>query len=286
MVALPNADYGMPPLDDGPLAAYIGNKLADDNKARGPRATSGGTRLRGSQALSCARKIAFESIGYPGDVELDTKTLTAFRYGHLAHDDLIQPALVECFGAEVEVGATWMPELSLSLWLDAVYEAPVKTAVEIKSMASYGFDVATGAKKNSREPAGPKAEHVVQSALGALAPDVGAERQHIIYLSKERGSIAEWIFGVDEPLPHLEGATPRELVTEELARMAGILGRLDDGLLPRRVIPGHGLVIDPPAKDSKGQPWLCRYCAFQPTCAGLSADVVPLSSLPIRTGEQ
>jgi hypothetical protein len=98
-------------------------------------------------------------------------------------------------------------------------------------------------------------------------------------VNKATSDIADWIIGVDEPLPHLDGRTVRTMVADELRRMAGILSRIDAGQLPRAVIPGHGVVLNPPARDSKGQPWNCRYCAFQPTCAALGPDVVTVETL-------
>lgn len=294
------ASTAMPPLEPGPIGSFIGTTLAEENRTSGGRATFDGTLMRGSNARGCARKLGFDAIGYPADVETEETSLLAFRAGHIWHDQIIQPALVECFGAELEVGATWMPNLSLSCFLDATYEPPnikvavpnramrralrfKRVAVEIKSMATFGFELATGVRTKLGEPAGPKPEHVCQSALGALAPGVMADGMHLIYCSKERGSLAEWIFGVDEPLPHLGGVTPADLARDELRRMAGIIGRLEAGLLPRPVIPGVGLVTSPPARGSRGTPWNCRYCPYQPTCESIGPDVVPLSSLPAWT---
>lgn len=282
---------GMLPLDPGPVGEWIGQYLADANNAAGDRPTADNTPLRGSEAMHCARQIALRILGIPPDIPLDSATLLVFRAGHIWHDQIIQPALVERYGAEVEVMATWMPQFGLSCWLDAAYLPKsddelvaqyTKVAVEIKSMASYGFDLATGARTRLGEAAGPKIEHVCQSALGAMAPNVAADASHLLYASKERGAMAEWIYGLDEPLPHLGGSTAREIGNTELKRMAGILGRLDNGELPRPVVPGHGLVTNPPARDSKGQPWNCRYCAWQPTCAALGPDVITISSLRNR----
>lgn len=282
---------GMSPLDPGPVGSFIGTRLAADNDVAGDRPTADNTPLRGSEALHCSRQVAFRIIGLSPDIPLDGATLLVFRAGHIWHDQIIQPALVERYGAEIEVMATWMPHLGLSCWLDAAYLPATddelvgrftKVAVEIKSMASYGFDLATGTRTRLGESPGPKIEHVCQSALGAMAPNVAADASHIIYASKERGVLAEWIYGLDDPLPHLGGSTAREIGTAELTRMAGILGRIENGELPRPVVPGHGLVTNPPARDSKGQPWNCRYCAWQPTCARLGTDVVPLTSITVR----
>lgn len=283
---------GLIPMLDGPAAAALSTLLADERLAAGEKPTAMGTRARGSMARTCPRAMAFQIIGYPADLDFETATLVAFDTGNGLHE-LIQRALVTHLGAEIEVPATWMPELDLSVTADAVYpmvddrrpDDPVdwwRTATEIKSMQPFAFDLATGIRKRAELP-GPKAEHLCQAGLAALAPSISATKVHMIYVDKASGRLAEWLIGIDDELPHLGGSTVRGMVAAEVVRMRGILARIDAGELPRPVVPGHGLVIDPPARDSKGQPWNCRYCRWQPTCAALGADVVPLSSLHIES---
>ena len=57
--------------------------------------------------------------------------------------------------------------------------------------------------------------------------------------------------------------------------MVDVVSCVDAGDVPRRVVPGHGLVADPPPPGTSDKPWQCRYCAWQPTCAGLASGVVP-----------
>jgi hypothetical protein len=252
--------------------------LADERLAAGDRPSAMGRRLRGSMAGKCARAMGFEIIGYPADLDFETTTLVAFRTGSDLHD-MVQAALIAHMGARIEVAVDWAPELDMGVNIDAVYP---DTAVEIKSMKSFAFELAAGVRRRA-EPPGPKAEHLLQAGFGALAPATGATRLHMVYLCKESGRLAEWLIGIDDELPHLDGATVREMVAAEIVRMRGILARIDAGELPRPVVPGHGLVTDPPCQGSKGQPWQCRYCRYQPTCAGLGADVVPLSILSTAT---
>lgn len=292
--ALDAADpVGLLPLSDGPVAAALGTLLADERLAAGNRPTAMGTRLRGSMAGKCARAIGFEIVGHPADLEFEMSTLIAFDTGNGLHE-LLQRALVTHLAAEIEVACTWMPGFDMSVNIDAVYPVagdPVindpidwwKTAVEIKSMQPFAFDLATGIRRRSELP-GPKAEHLLQAGLGALAPAISATKIHMIYCDKGAGRLAEWLIGIDDELPHLGGTTVRKMVAAEVVRMRGILARIDAGELPRPVVPGFGLVEDPPARDSKGQPWQCRYCHYQPTCASLGAEVVPLSSLHIESG--
>lgn len=267
---------GLPPMEHGPVAAALSTLMADERAAEGDRPTAMGTRLRGSMAGKCSRAIGFEVLGLAPDVDFETATLIAFELGDAGHN-VIQRTLATHFGAELEVPATWMPALDLSINSDGVYP---DTNVEIKTVKAFAFDISTGIRE--RGETGPKYEHLLQVGLGALAPAIDAPRVHIIYLSKEDGRVAEWIIGLDDPLPHLDGATLRELVAAEVDRFAGILRRLDAGELPRPIVPGHGLVTNPPARTSKAQPWQCRYCRWQPTCAALGPDVITISSLRNR----
>jgi hypothetical protein len=273
---------GLLPLVDGPAATALSTLLADERLAAGDKPTAMGTRLRGSMAGKCARAMGFEIIGYRPDLDFETATLVAFRTGSDLHD-MVQAALIAHLGAAIEVACTWMPELDLSIAIDAVYRAERwTTATEIKSMQPFAFDLATGVRKRAELP-GPKAEHLLQAGLGALAPAINATELHMIYVDKAAGRLAEWLIGIDDELPHLGGITVRDMVAAEVVRMRGILARIDAGELPRPVVPGHGLVTDPPARDAKGQPWQCRYCRYQPTCASLGPDVIPLSNLSTGT---
>jgi hypothetical protein len=282
-LSVPNPT-GLLPLDPSPAAAAVDRMLAERRDAEGDRPHAFDRRLRASWAGSCSRKIGFELLGFPPDLETEARSLRIFDAGDRAHD-LIQSAMVAYHGAEIEVPADWWPTLDLGANLDGLYFDPVKTGLEIKSMAPFGFEIATGRRQRDELP-GPKYEHVLQSGLGSLAPTINAERLHLVYYNKGDSSIADWIFGVDEPLPHLDGRTVREMVADELRRMAGILSRVDNGELPRAVVPGHGVVTDPPARTSKASPWQCRYCVFQPTCSRLGPEVVTVEHLKTLTQQQ
>lgn len=265
---LPIFDRGLPPLSSPILAAAIEAKLREE---RTDRALAGPTRLRCSDAFGCARKVAFSSLGVPKDVQYSAESLIAFRAGDAYHQ-MAQEAAVAFLDARCEWPVDWTPELSLSGHADAIYTDDNGTVcVEIKSMAGYGFRLATGQGKD--EP-GPKVDHLLQVGLYGLAPQINANRVHIIYVDKDRNLTAEWVIGVDDPLPHLGGETVRQLVDEEKRRLAGILSDLDAGRLPARDVPGFGIVDVPPAADTRDDPWNCRYCSWQPTCAGLPTEAV------------
>lgn len=275
---------GLLPLDPSPAGAAVDQMLAAQRDAEGDRPHAFDRRLRASWAGSCSRKIGFELLAFPPDLETEAKSLRIFDAGDRAHG-LIQTAMVRYYNAEIEVAADWGPGIDLGCNLDGVYYEPVTTGVEIKSMAPFGFEIATGQRRRDELP-GPKFEHVLQSGLGTLAPTINGERLHLIYYNKANSDIADWIFGVDEPLPHLEDRTVREMVADELRRMAGILSRIDNGELPKAVIPGYGVVEKPPARDSKSAPWNCRYCSFQPTCSRLGPDVITVEHLKTLTQQQ
>lgn len=259
---------GMPPLDRPILAAAIEAKLREE---RTDRALAGPTRLRCSDAYGCARKLAFASLGVPKDVQYSAESLIAFRAGDAYHQ-MAQEAAVAFLDARCEWPVDWTPELSLSGHADAIYNDEHGTVcVEIKSMAGYGFRLATG---QGKEEAGPKVDHLLQVGLYALAPQIRADRVHIVYVDKDRNLTAEWVIGIDDPLPHLDEASVRELVADELVRLAGVLADLDAGRLPARDVPGFGIVDVPPEVDSRDDPWNCRYCSWQPTCAALATGAV------------
>lgn len=279
---------GLPPLADGPIVKALAVQMAGEREEEGDRPVAYGRRLRGSMAGKCSRAIGFEILGIEADLDFETTTLIAFEMGDAGHN-IIQRTLKAHFDAELEVPADWFPIIDLAINSDGVYPDrerfpdAERTNVEIKTVKAFSFDISTGIRE--RGETGPKYEHLLQAGLGAMAPSIKATRVRIIYMSKEDGRVAEWLIGLDDPLPHLDNTTIRAMVEAELERFAGILARLDAGELPRAVVPGFGLVASPPARTSKGQPWQCRYCRWQPTCAGLSPDVVTIPALRNRKTE-
>lgn len=283
---------GMPPLDVPILAKAIETRLRDQLVDRNLAAD---TRLRCSDAYACARKIAFSSLGVPKDVAYSRESLIAFRAGDAYHH-IAQEAAVASLDARCEYPVDWTPVLSLSGHCDGVYtlgqlkgllgpehkvvtdlwdkgaKGSDRVAVEIKSTAGYAFRLATG--RSGNEPPGPKIEHLIQVGLYALSPQVSAKWVHVALIDKDRNLTAEWLIGVDEPLPHLGGRTVRQLITQECERLAQLLAEMDNGDLPARNIPGFGMVDDPPSADSRDNPWNCRYCAWQPTCTTLPTQTV------------
>jgi hypothetical protein len=273
------------PLGVPPLSTIVSAQWRDRQAEEGSRPKADVTRGRGSQALGCARRIGLETLGFPRDINDTDFNVLAFQAGRFVHDT-IQRALVFHKDARLEVPVSYRPSHDVSGSADAVYDehSPSDTVVEIKSMKQYAFDLATGVKASRwSELPGPKRQHLAQAGLYAGAPQLEAARVHMIYGAKDTGQIAEWVVRVDEPLVHLDGEpTIEELAAGELERFDRIFETLDAGELPARSIPEYGLVISPPAADTKEQPWQCRFCPYQPTCATLAPEAVPVTLLDER----
>lgn len=270
------AERGIDPIDEGPfvhaLTEYL-NIRQDDNKP-----TALGTRFRASEALACARQIGFRVIHMPVSNPAPPETKMAFEVGNRVHD-VMQDVLKWAWNAEIEVSSLVDEDVSGSL--DGIYlleAGEEKVIVEIKSVAGFGFILATGARR-SPEGAGPKPEHLVQAGMYARAH--GAKLVHLIYFDKDKNGIAEWVLRTDMPLPQrYENFSIDELVESELARFRGIGGRLDSGQLPARHIPGWGRVDVPSSPGTREEPWNCRYCRNQPDCVKLPSGPVPIEEFP------
>lgn len=295
------ADRGLMPLDQPVAGLAIEELLAQERSQRDATHVRSAepARLIASDAYACRRKIAFGRLGVPRDITYDSATLMTFRAGDFYHD-VVQRALIQFFDARTELDFDWRPAVSIYGKADGLADpgdGDGAAVIEIKSQAGYGFDLAVGARKSAEGP-GPKIDHLIQAGLAAMSPQLAAERVWIIYVNKDRGVAAEWLIGLDEPLPHVEvpdmdlaslleasidngetdvpGPTIRQLVGWELDLLAAdVLAVMDAGDLPARLVPGFGLVEgDPPRKDSRDDPWQCRYCSWQPTCADLPVERV------------
>lgn len=269
-------------LEPAPIRDLVHVILQDEYTAAGPKPTATGTLLRVSQALACSRQIGFDAIGAP-QTEVPGTVLLAFGVGNAFHER-IQAMLRERWGAETEVPVDLRPTVDCSGSADAVYLHPEwgKTVVEIKTISGYGFKIACGEKRDERDAPGPKVEHLTQAGL--YAHGLEADAVHIVYVDKDRQRFAEWViddfdgpleFGYDKAAPVID-ATLNDLITSEIARMNGIAGRISDGVLPARYIPGWGTVQDVPAPKSHDKPWNCRYCRYNALCAALPPSPTPL----------
>ena len=264
---------GLPPLQVPVAGVALEERLRAGLEARRLERPRDG-RLSVADAQRCARAMAFSAVELPPDLPLSQQALVTIQAGDWYRKE-VQESLAEAFGARADVAVDWRPTVDLTGSCHAVYEAAGRTvAVTVEPQAGYGFDLVTGARWSAEGP-GPRAAWLVEAGLCALAPQVNADDVHVVLVNKDQGTVAEWVVGVDDALVHLDNTTVRKLVETELWRMGGVLSRVAAGDVPRRVVPGHGLVASPPASGTSDKPWQCRYCAWQPTCARLASGVVP-----------
>lgn len=233
------------------------------SQEHGEYAPAGGAALRASWAGMCGRQMAYRLMGVEPDLEREMTTELAFGVGHAVHETICE-AIAESCGGVREAEATYLVgRMLLGCHVDVLVPVGDKTAVvEVKSMQSYPFDLAVGAPARRGRPAaegeGPKWGHVLQAQIGALCH--GADQVWIIYVDKSNGRIADWWLPAD-----------REAAEAEAARMAGVTYELEEGRLPLPKVPDDRgswkMVLDPPPRGSRGGPWQCRYCDWQPSCA-------------------
>ena len=271
------------------LAAALADDLVNNRAARGDKPTADNTLTRGSDAGQCSRKIALGALRIPKVVPFTTDTLMAFDAGEHHHTRL-QGILAREFNAELEVPVSYKDlGIDLSGHADAVYTIDGEVrCVEIKSMKAYPFLRAAGGVDRwgrDMEPEGPKLEHLLQCGIYAHAPQIKAHTLHLVYICKEDGHVAEWLIPIKGQAAGPNGEDVLTLVLAELSRLKNICDDIRKGLLPWRRIPGYGVVKDPPAPDSKDEPWNCRYCPWQPLCATLPPSKVPKSAAEPATAE-
>lgn len=242
-----------------------------------------GVRLRASDALRCARWLGFRMFGTPSDIADDYKPEK--RSAGDAIDRAAKKVLAEKFGADVDVHFDLLPDVPLGGVGDAMLTTPLGlTAGEIKSSSTGKLMGVLGNWRNT--PAGPEAAWVVQAALLAIAKRAAAVQVWFFSNEDLQRKPAEWLIGMDDPLVHLPAIkvdergepiwdTPRRAAIREARRQQRILQVVAEGRLPRRELPGYGLVQFPPSMAQEGaDPWQCRFCVYQPTCSKLPADEI------------
>lgn len=276
-----------------------------------PAPEVGQTDLVAHEARKCARAVSFRLFKVPKDLPLTDEEYATFRKGDFYHA-ICQEVLATYKFARLEVPFQ-LAAAPIGGKVDALYEAhiesdyelltrsqfdehkqggptvDIRVVVEVKSTGAKGFDAATG---EFSFPAGPKVEWLTQGGLGCLG--LGADYLHVILvdtetrlLDKQTGElehrVAEWLINTADPLPHLDMADEhgdpciQDLAEAEVKRLVAIHIGFKRGEVARRVIPGHGLVEEPPPAGSRVDPFNCRFCAWQPTCAQLPSEAVEIS---------
>ena len=238
-------------------------------------------KLRASDALICARRLGFRLFGTPADItdEWDEE----IRAKGQAVDRAAKAAITRLYDGRTDVAFDLLPEFALGGYGDAVYGTDPVVAVEVKSVSTKKMMGLLGNWQHT--PAGPDAAYICQGALLGVA--VGADVVHIIVVDRDDATRlpAEWIIGMDDPLPHLPivgvsddgeiiSETPRHMAIKEARRQTNVLRVVEAGRLPRREIPGYGVVLYPPAAGQQGDPFQCKFCPWQPTCSRAGVDEV------------
>jgi hypothetical protein len=256
---------------------------------RFPKPTSVVAPLIASEALKCSRRIAFRLFGVDPDIRYTRAELARFEEGDYI-DATAAEVLVAERDAKLQVPFNWLPLLRLKGKADAGYRTvgvARRVVVEVKSINEKGWSRAVGMWNGV--PAAPKAEWLLQGGLAACSPSIDAPLVHVVLVDNERDEVAEWLVDVDEPLDlpdwpvevdwetgEIIRPSVRRMVLGELWRQAEVLASCEQGTLPARVVPGWGFVSIPPSRDEeKADPWQCRWCPYQPTCAKWSPYAVP-----------
>jgi hypothetical protein len=263
-------------------------------------------RFRHSDAGACARALAYAALDVPPSDPIDTAGVFITTQGQRIHAAW-QEALQERYGvaANIEVAVV---DGDRGGHIDAVIRGrilptnePWVTAVEVKSVGGFRFKKSTGCPPASRVPEGPEYSHIIQASLGARRVD--ADEAVVLYLTREAISIeAAARSGFDE-LGRIiaEWTIDKETYTgiaeREIERVTGILALVDDGQLPRRIIPDPelppGHLIVRPAQGGwaqydgdgniidAGSTWHCNYCRWQTLCATHQAGRMPITGLAL-----
>lgn len=234
----------LPPVDEALFGLVAQKKAPHVSQTTEPHAYA-------SEALGCERKIAFRVMEWPKSNPVDGPAQVTFWIGDAIHD-LVQEALLAAYPeAKAEVSWSLGPVTGRA---DMTYRSvrDGKLVVcEIKSVAPYSFDLATGLKKGD---AGVRAEHAMQADISALALE--ADYKHIVYVNKSAS-------GGQNPIWESRGLADHEAARAEVARLTSIVRKAEAGDLPVR--KWGGAVIDDPAKVK----FPCGYCEWRDACAGI-----------------
>lgn len=310
---LPRAGDGLQPDAKPRFVQVLVEKWMAENEEAGekPHAIEG-TRFRHSDAGKCARMLGYKAAGLPKSNPMDESGTMNTRLGTILHDawqEALQARYGDVAAIEVVVGSL---EADRSGHVDAVIrwddpadvpldvrgpgwsdEGRYTIAYELKSQGGWGFKSSIGRAQRGKPAEGPKTDHLLQGAINAL--DVDADELVIGYIGKEALGkqykveqeidrfLAEWTFTREQFEP---------VARDELQRVEGAYGVIDEGLLPRRICPDMppGAEVDDPSKGTwtvivegkvtdTGSVWQCNYCDYQDLCGGTPKGRIPVESV-------
>lgn len=253
---------------------------------------------RGSNAGKCLRAIAYSQTDTEVSDPMTVADYWRMYLGSVVHEAL-QAALPNVMpGALNEVPVSFKPlGVDGSMRIDIMDpitidgDEHVYETVEVKTINGFGYKMQ--ATDFRGPPQGPRASHMMQAALGAVAAEANGYRvagARVVYLSLEllSPSLAQNIgLGGEEARFCAEWFVPieqlRPLAQRELDRWAALTNRLANGDvtdIPRSLlddIDEHGNahyidVVNPKtgaAVDHRGvgaKAWMCNYCDYQSKC--------------------
>lgn len=288
---------GNPPSKNNFVAEAIAQRWWEtmaDREAKATAIPEAGPYRASMAGSRCDRALWYQLLGIEESNPVGVADAWRMGLGSTIHE-MLQSIAADMFGsvdgvanAQSEVKVDLRPiGLPGSAHLDMIIEYEGrKIAVEIKSMAGFGFKVAATTFKGP--PQGPRYGHVLQGALAAKA--AGCDGLIVAYLAMENVSpqlaaayatseagrfAAEWHYTIDELEEHIQ---------DEIDRMHRIIQatvEAPDQPITATVIdpeiplgaeisnPRNGgwVVLDENnVVERTGSTWLCGYCRHQDRC--------------------
>lgn len=250
----------------------IESLVAKRDQREGRESVLSGLHARVSSAGKCARAIGLSISGLEASDPIAPETLMNFAIGDFVHD-MVQSAIVSKWpDAQLETVGTIGDFLEGHS--DVLYcaEDGLRVVLEIKSIADFGFKLATGARlksngqwnKKDQEAEGPKREHLLQAAIYAVMHE--AKYVAIVYVrktaAKDEPITWEWRY----PLADIYDAAQ-----DEIERLKEIVCHVKDSLMPDREFEGE--IIDPLTVKR----WPCGYCDYKSACIKLGPGTVKIA---------
>jgi hypothetical protein len=250
----------------------IESLVAKRDQREGRESVLDGLHARVSSAGKCARAIGLSISGLEASDPISSESLMNFAIGDFVHD-VVQSAIVSKWpDAQLETVGTIGDYLEGHS--DVLYSAEdgQRVVLEIKSIADFGFKLATGVKlksngqwnKKDQVAEGPKRDHLSQAAIYGVMH--GAAYISIVYVRKTAAK--------DEPITwewRYEMSALRGMADVEIQRLKQIVELVRDNRMPDREYEGK--IIDP--LTTKKFP--CSYCSYRSACVRLGVGEVQIS---------
>lgn len=268
-------------------------------------------RVAHSWAGNCSRRIAYDvryrdaEIAAAGDPEalalakaeygpdedaIDEVSLWTFWMGDTIHDT-IQQAVTRALAGDDTLSVIHEDDCSIGDFTSGrfdtyIFDGTNHTVIEFKSINGYGFKAMTTGARSGEKGEGPKLNNLLQLGLNMMgvAERVGVPihemRGVLAYISKESNNFVRSTDPLDKIVAeyHYTWDEIKHLVDPEVARLHGIIGKVDNGdtTTVKRSIPAYGPGQITSITDKGGSyasvdgrvlsAWECRYCPFATRC--------------------